>query len=67
MTKFVATAFRICGVILLVAGVLVAADGLLPMRSAGPNPSWFEFVFGAVICIAGWILRRVSFRKIGGV
>jgi hypothetical protein len=67
MTKLSATVFRVIGIILLVVGILIAADGLLPLRSAGPNPSWFEFLFGTVICITGWIIRSVSFRKIGGV
>lgn len=65
MTKFGSSALRFCGVVLLVVGILFAADGLLPLRSGGPNPSWVEFMIGAVICIVGWLFRRVSVQKIG--
>jgi hypothetical protein len=58
---------QIGGVVLLVFGVLFLADGLLPLRSAGPNPSWFEVVVGVVLCIVGWLLRRASLPKTGRV
>jgi hypothetical protein len=47
----------------MMCGALFAVDGLLPVRSVGPNPSWLEFVLGAVICSVGWFVRRFSFRK----
>jgi hypothetical protein len=53
------------GVALLVFGVLIFADGLLPTRSAGPNSSWFEIVTGIVLCIVGWLLRRALLPKTG--
>jgi hypothetical protein len=51
----------------MVLGLLIAVDGLLPMRSVGPNPSWIEFVLGIVICSVGWFVRRLSFRKAAGM
>ena len=44
-------------------GVLIIIDGLLPMRSDGPNPSWREVAAGAVTAIVGvsvlWLVRRI--------
>jgi hypothetical protein len=51
----------------MMCGALLAVDGLLPMRSAGPNPAWFEFVLGILICSIGWLVRRLSFRKTAGI
>jgi hypothetical protein len=43
-------------------GVLFIIDGLLPMRSDGPNPSWREVVLGAVTAIFGVCLLRFMRR-----
>ena len=53
---------RITGLALLVLGILLVLDGLLPTRSDGPNPSWLVATVGVVLCVAGWMLRRAAFR-----
>lgn len=49
---------QIFGIVLLVLGVIFIGDGLLPLRSHGPNPSWVEVAAGVTFTVIGWILRR---------
>ena len=50
------------GLLAMLAGIALLLDGLLPIRSHGPNPSGLEVVAGFVICLAGFLVRRVACR-----
>jgi len=45
---------RIALLPVILLGILLTADGILPARSAAPNPSWPEVAVG-VICLASAI------------
>lgn len=56
MTQPASRLRRIGGLLLLIAGLLLASDGLLPMRSSGPNPYWVEFWGGILLLLVGaWV------------
>lgn len=48
----------IVATLLWTLGLLVTLDGLLPMRSSGPNPAWSEVAIGVLIFALGILMRR---------
>jgi hypothetical protein len=64
MRHIASSLLQILGAILLVFGVLLAVDGLLPLRSHAPNPAWIEAVIGVVLFMVGWIFRRVARSRV---
>lgn len=60
---FLVVGFTVFSRLAIGIGVLFIIDGLLPMRSDGPNPSWREVTAGSVTVIVGVSLLR-SVRRI---
>jgi len=56
------TILSLLGLLAMLAGIASLADGLLPIRSHGPNPSWLEVVVGFVLGLAGFVVRRMARR-----
>ena len=54
------------GLLAMVVGIALLLDGLLPMRSHGPNPSALEVAVGFVIGLAGFVVRRMARRSPAG-
>lgn len=62
---------RLAGIVGVCGGGLLINDGLLPMRSHGPNPSWAEVRLGVCVTCVGvalWaasstVLRRLRVRS----
>jgi len=50
--------FTIIGLLFLVLGGMILADGILPVRSQNPNPSFLEILFGLGVGFVGWIIRQ---------
>jgi hypothetical protein len=53
-----------CAGCLLLLGGLCIFDGLLPIRSAGPSPSWAEVLIGLVIVACSWCIRVSVMRSL---
>jgi hypothetical protein len=71
MKRIAAKSLRFLGAFVAVCGWLLVLDGLLPMRSHGPNPSWGEISLGVMVAapgimgwlIAVWLLRALARRN----
>jgi len=50
------------GLLIMLVGLALLLDGLLPIRSHGPNPSIGELVAGLAICLTGFLVRRMARR-----
>ena len=50
------------GLLTMLAGLALLLDGLLPVRSHGSNPSVVEVVAVLVICLTGFLVRRMARR-----
>jgi hypothetical protein len=50
--------FAIVGLLLMILGGLFVADGILPVRSHNPNPSFLEIILGLGVGFIGWIIRQ---------
>ena len=61
LSRIVAALF---GLLTILAGVPVLLDGLLPIRSHGPNPSVVEVIVGLAICVTGLFVRRRARRTL---
>ena len=48
----------------MLAGIVLLVDGLLPMRSHGPNLSGLETVVGFLLALAGFLVRRRALRRV---
>lgn len=59
---FLVAGFTVFSRLVIGIGVLIIIDGLLPMRSDGPNPSWREVAGGAVTAVVGVSLLRLVRR-----
>lgn len=70
MKRKLAIVLRIIGVLIALCGVFFIHDGLLPMRSHGPNPLWSEVYLGLLVgstglivwLLASWVLRGLARR-----
>lgn len=62
MRSFAISVSAVLGLMAMVAGVVLVLNGLLPLRSHGPNPSWLEVVCGLLLGIAGFLLRHFTRR-----
>ena len=57
------TIVAIVGLLVMLAGIGLFVDGVLPTRSHGPNPSVFEIAVGVVMGVAGFFVRRQAHRR----
>src|SRR6267143_7147519 len=67
MARIISSVVLVVALFLITLGCLVFLDGLLPFRSNGPNPPYWEVAIGGLLIFLGSVLRRVtlSWRKAG--
>jgi drug/metabolite transporter (DMT)-like permease len=60
------TVFTVFGLLLIILGGLFIIDGVLPVRSHNPNPSFLEIILGLGASFVGWIIwqRGKVLRKL---
>jgi hypothetical protein len=67
MKRIAAKSLRFLGAFVAVCGWLLVLDGLLPMRSHGPNPSWGEISLGVMVAapgMVGWLIAVCLLRAL---
>ena len=64
MSQTLSRFLQILGITFLVVGILIVADGLLPLRSQAPNPFWIEIAIGLVLSVVGWAFRKVACSRL---
>jgi len=53
---------RIVLIPVMILGLFLLVDGILPTRSAPPNPSWLEIIIGT-ICLGSSIISFIVIGK----
>ena len=64
MRRLIAYGIATTGLLLIMFGIFTLFDGILPMRSHGPNPLYAEIVTGILVGGVGWFIRYVGVKMI---